>query len=539
MQFAKLSPDGHWWVAEDGFGTIVRGLWGSRTGVLCGYGISPGWLGDRVIGWVQDDLVWRLDIDPRQSPQPPTVLQRLDRPLNGFVANRSGGWAAWSGETVWFENAWIAGASQPAVSVDGSLAVVRSNSDLEVNGEVFGQNARLPRFAPNGEAVWIEQHTGLHVAPPYWAPWQTDAHTAIPVSTRSGAWLVTQTDTRLIAHSQGSSFGQIVRDVPDTFRPDAVGVNDVIRVVYDNAEGLHFKEVDITQSQVNLAAETWEQADPIVDVWPYLVGLDSWWPRTGSHRMDRVWVQHDQRRVSAYFVKFGDATKWERWALTGDGYIRHIEDHPMVEDGESYQFEDGRWLRARMRVGETIDCSANRLRWWRQGRWTPWERFPYRMTLDAHEREVATGRLRIRFTYDPGGTHDTLERYTCELGLGWVEWVNVDQTTNTAGQPSVFRDLLAAEPIWPSAGHVIYPPIPTPGPEPMPIPPYRGSPEQEKWLGDQFKQDYDEAGRGADYDTITWGARTYWDYCNGLPFEVSVKKHRNECRAGLGLAPLP
>jgi hypothetical protein len=337
VQFARLSHLGDEWIAENGAGAIMRGRWGDPVGTRIGYGISPQWLAETP-AWVSGYEVRTQGIT--------TPLATLTRPLNGLT---TGGehWAAWSSESVWSGARWLEERSQPAVSSGGMLVVVTSDARL-VTGADTGVSpgpARLPRFS-GGVLAWIEEHASrLEVRPAAWGVY-TDAHAVIPCETHADRWLVVLEDDRLVAHPFGNPYGYVIEPTPTTFRPDAVGLDRTLRVVWDTPHGLTFREVDLTQPRVYLPRSTPPPIDPPVE-----------------------------------------------------------------------------------------------------------------------------------------------------------------------------------------------PPVKPPEP-PMSMPPYLGSPEEEKWLGDQFKQDYDEAGRPADYDTITWGARTYYDYCSGLSMDASVRKHRNECRAGLGLPPL-
>ena len=51
---------------------------------------------------------------------------------------------------------------------------------------------------------------------------------------------------------------------------------------------------------------------------------------------------------------------------------------------------------------------------------------------------------------------------------------------------------------------------------------------------------YTEAGREPDSLTgADWIGRTVYDYCAGMAWAVSLRKHENECRSELGLPLLP
>jgi len=188
------------------------------------------------------------------------------------------------------------------------------------------------------------------------------------------------------------------------------------------------------------------------DVWRFVVGEADAWPRTGQrgeamhcHRTD-----DGQGSESAWFVKSNSPIGWERWALR-DGAIWHCEDHSGNDQqlhGESYQFSDGRWLNNTMQVGEVIDRrDSNRLRWYRDGAWTPWEKFPYKVTLASH-RTYSDGHEEITVVYDPGGDQDSYEVYSMRSDRGWDTWSLYDQ----------HDDELLHCGTWPNrGGHVVVP----------------------------------------------------------------------------------
>jgi len=253
------------------------------------------------------------------------------------------------------------------------------------------------------------------------------------------------------------------------------GVDYGVRLATFSVDELVAPGPDYTESPVGTV---------IADVWRFLVGSAQAWPRTGTHPMDchvtddggatmRGGVPGTQ---SAWFVKFGNPQAWERWAIRPDGTIFLVEDHSGNDNqrnGECYQFSDGRWLRQDMRVGTVIECPANHLRWFRDGAWTPWQPFPYRMTLDAH-RVCRDGHEEITFTYDPGGPHDTREVYTCRNDRGWDAWQHYSQADGRllgeSRWPSPATGSTSptgARVPWPEARPIVFAP-PTPEVPPMP-----------------------------------------------------------------------
>lgn len=79
-----------------------------------------------------------------------------------------------------------------------------------------------------------------------------------------------------------------------------------------------------------------------------------------------------------------------------------------------------------------------------------------------------------------------------------------------------------------------------PTPPPVVIkPPYPGDPHGTA-IGEALFADYLAAGQPANTGMGVWFWRTAWDAAvEGLTTEASIKKHRNEWRAILGLPPLP
>lgn len=84
-------------------------------------------------------------------------------------------------------------------------------------------------------------------------------------------------------------------------------------------------------------------------------------------------------------------------------------------------------------------------------------------------------------------------------------------------------------------------PIPEPKPEPKPQPkkPYPGDAFFIDHVGKPLEADMALAGQTLNAGSATWFARTIWDHvAEGMTIEDSVKKHRAEWRAVLGLPPL-
>jgi hypothetical protein len=78
-------------------------------------------------------------------------------------------------------------------------------------------------------------------------------------------------------------------------------------------------------------------------------------------------------------------------------------------------------------------------------------------------------------------------------------------------------------------------PVPTPTPPPTPkLPPYPGD-DKGNEVGAILFRDYGRAGQDPNPGMGTWFNRTIYDYLAGMPLEESIKKHRAEWCAILGI----
>lgn len=78
-----------------------------------------------------------------------------------------------------------------------------------------------------------------------------------------------------------------------------------------------------------------------VDVLDYLIGDVATWPRVGSQAQNQI-VDAGRREVC--WVKYANPRTFECWRWD-DEYVYHVVDHAIDGNtGESYSFDDGRWL---------------------------------------------------------------------------------------------------------------------------------------------------------------------------------------------------
>jgi hypothetical protein len=219
-----------------------------------------------------------------------------------------------------------------------------------------------------------------------------------------------------------------------------------------------------------------------IDLFPYLVGDASTWPRHGDHYMHQVW--DGQRNL--HFLKFGPVAEgstigdaWERLVLDGDQfYLR--EDRSQSGAG-IYSFHPGTAYARRMTVGQWIDVPDNVLQRYEKGtcRVIDQHPLPYRIGLvEAWKHFDCGGDLGIRdvikCSYDPGGQHDTIEHFWYAKGAGWFRWQEQRQDDPSRTHTTSFNRI-GGQALTPTQGCwrrdlVPWPPKPDPDPEPEPKP---------------------------------------------------------------------
>lgn len=357
------------------------------------------------------------------------------RPDTGLIWHDEVVWPDWSSPTL-SETRWA------ALQNHGLLFAGLGDGQA---GQVVASGAREPRLVGN-LLVWIEEDEphqpriygqrshgaeteslSIHGERHFWA---------VPVIVDGQPWVLTHTDDRLLLYPWGSETGYVVAPAP-THRPDARQLPDGrVRVVWDAEHNVLGEElIDIkTRPRVKLRQPTAPEPERLpegteIDLFPFLVGESSTWPRHGDHYMHQSW---DGRNL--YFMKFGPVSEgspfcdnWERLVLDGDQfYLR--EDRSQSGAG-IYSFHPGRAYKRRMKVGEWIEVPGNVLQRYEKGscRVVDQHALPYRLGLvEAWKNYDCGGDLGIRdvikTSYDPGGAADTIEHFWDAKGAGWFRF---------------------------------------------------------------------------------------------------------------------
>ncbi len=157
----------------------------------------------------------------------------------------------------------------------------------------------------------------------------------------------------------------------------------------------------------------------IIDTLDYFVSKQPSRALLGSHGLSHTLSGRDY-----YTVKWSpDSFELHSW---DDEYVYLREDHS-GSPVDFYSFTSGLWMKRRMRVGETLVSSANRIQWYdrscRPGRST---RYTFQTTLEAHRRDFDAGGdlgrqdvIVLRYG-DPGGSG--YEKFFYSRQWGWIAW---------------------------------------------------------------------------------------------------------------------
>ncbi|HEY7288965.1 MAG TPA: hypothetical protein VH583_03935 [Vicinamibacterales bacterium] len=169
-----------------------------------------------------------------------------------------------------------------------------------------------------------------------------------------------------------------------------------------------------------------------VDVLDYVLGAAESWPRVGSQSQNQV-VEDARREVC--WVKYANPRTFECWRWD-DQFIYHVVDHAIDGNtGESYQFDDGRWLPRRLNGEWNLDVTTH-ITWFDPACRVIAERSGparYHQRAWIEPARDLGGDLGVRsvlvLEYSPqsaGGGPSSAERFSFGRGVGWFEWARGD-----------------------------------------------------------------------------------------------------------------
>jgi hypothetical protein len=188
-----------------------------------------------------------------------------------------------------------------------------------------------------------------------------------------------------------------------------------------------------------------------VDVLDYLLGDASTWPRVGSQSQNQI---ADVAGREVCWVKYANPRTFECWRW-GDEYVYHVVDHAIDGNtGESYSFEDGRWLPRYLDGEWSLDVTTS-ITWFDAAcRINATRSGParYRQHAWLAGRRDAGGDLGVRdlllleyAPQDPTGGPGAPELFYFAKDAGWYAWERGASRVlfNRIGgpQPSVAREI--------------------------------------------------------------------------------------------------
>lgn len=189
-----------------------------------------------------------------------------------------------------------------------------------------------------------------------------------------------------------------------------------------------------------------------IDVLDFVVGSPLSWPRVGSHSQNQV-VDIAKREVC--WVKYANPRTFECWRWDQD-FVYHEVDHAIDGNtGESYRFDDGRWMPRRLSGEWQLDVTTH-ITWFDRGCQVEPARtgsFQYhqRVWLEpSHELGGDLGAHRVLVLeyapVDPAGGPGAPEHFYFGEGVGWYEWERGTARSTFARiggpAPVVARDVL-------------------------------------------------------------------------------------------------
>ncbi len=157
----------------------------------------------------------------------------------------------------------------------------------------------------------------------------------------------------------------------------------------------------------------------VIDTLDYFVSKEPSRALQGPHALSHTLSGQDYYTVKWSSESF-ELHSWD------DEYIYLREDHS-GSPVDFYSFTSGLWMKRRMRVGETLVSSANRIQWYdRSCRPVRSTRYSFQTTLEAHRRDFEAGgdlgrqdAIVLRYA-DPGGAG--YEKFYYSRQWGWIVW---------------------------------------------------------------------------------------------------------------------
>jgi hypothetical protein len=189
-----------------------------------------------------------------------------------------------------------------------------------------------------------------------------------------------------------------------------------------------------------------------IDVLDFVIGDPGLWPRRGDMSQHQV---VDLARREVCWPKHGNPRFFECWRWD-DSYIYHLVDHAVDGNtGESYRFEDGRWM-PRFLEGEWRLDVSTRIVWFdpscrvnsvRSGPFRYHQRVWFAGTRDAGGDLGTRDTIVLEYApEDPSGGPTAAERFYFARGAGWYEWTRGEASRNfnrvSAPAVSVIRDIV-------------------------------------------------------------------------------------------------
>jgi hypothetical protein len=184
-----------------------------------------------------------------------------------------------------------------------------------------------------------------------------------------------------------------------------------------------------------------------VDVLDFVIGNPQSWPRVGSNSQNQI-VDDAKREVC--WVKYANPRTFECWRWDDD-LLYHVVDHAIDGNtGESYRFDDGRWLPRRLAGEWRLDVST-RITWFdpacrvegaRSGAFQYHQRAWLEPAARALGGDLGTRRVLVLeyAPVDPAGGPGAPEHFYFGEGVGWFEWERggTQRTFARIGGPAMF-----------------------------------------------------------------------------------------------------